>query len=180
MSIGGSTRIRVTRTVAAAVPPGAPPPLRVPYHRQEQDFWCWAACGRMLLGFFRLPDAQQCEFAERAFQGGCCANPASDTCNNGYFPENSYGTFGIVIGPPVPSTTKAVLDSELDAGRPIEVTYWWTQGGAHVALVTGRNTNGTYEVHDPWYGAGPRKASEIIAGYGIGHWANSYVNLGRR
>ncbi|WP_407036422.1 papain-like cysteine protease family protein [Facivitalis istanbulensis] len=180
MSIGGVNRIRIARAATTAVPPGAPPILPVPYYHQEQDFWCWAACGRMLLGFFRLTDAQQCEFAERAFHGGCCATPGSSTCNNGYFPENSYGNFGIVIARPVQSTTQATLDGELGAGRPIEVTYWWTQGGAHVALVTGRNANGTYEVHDPWYGAGPRKLSEISSGYGLGRWANSYVNLRRR
>jgi len=180
MSIGGAIRLTIPRVARGAVPPGAPPPLAVPYYRQEQDLWCWAACGRMLVSFLRLPDAAQCDFAEAAFHGGCCTTPGSRTCNNGYFPENSYGGFGIAIAKPISQTSQATLDGELGAGRPIEVTYHWKNGGAHVALVTGRYPNGTYEVHDPWYGPGPRKLSEISLGYGIGRWANSYVNIGRR
>lgn len=139
--------------------------------------WCWAACGRMLLGYLGLRDRQQCDFAEAAFHGSCCANPTSQTCNNGYLPENSYGGFGIVTAAPVTQRDQATLDNELAARRPIEVTYYWTNGGAHVALVTGRYPNGSYEVHDPWYGQGPRKLSEISSGYGSGWWENSYINL---
>src|SRR5437016_1161349 len=86
--------LRVTNTIPiqpppephAAVPalPGLAGPvmLDVPYVRQEQTEWCWAACSQMVAAFFGNSAVKQCELANFLHnQTKCCQKPDSNACN---------------------------------------------------------------------------------------------------
>lgn len=175
----------IRNTAAIAIPLGAAAfveaaavRLPVPYHNQLQDNWCWAACCQMLLGFFGRADVPQCRMASAQFSLDCCVARCPDDCDVGCFPHDAYGRYAIEVGDLVDRTDRADLDGELDAGRPIEVYFVRSDNeSAHVALVVGRNGNGTYEVHDPYYGTGPRTFDRIRHFYGRGRWDASYLGI---
>ncbi len=147
--------------------------LPIPYVRQEQTNWCWAACCAMLLHFFRKPPLSQCDMATRQFGGNCCAQPGSGTCNQPCWPEDAYPDHGIEVDLTESSLAQAALDQELRT-RPVEIYFEWKKGGSHVALVSGKHANGDYEVLDPKHGDGPRTYDQIRKGYGLGAWTMTY------
>ena len=117
----------------------------MPRIAQEQTNWCWAACTEMVLHYYGNPDARQCEFANSLFnQTQCCEDPTDPACNQtctGNDVEAVYANWNIrstLIKGTVPFDG---LQAEIDAGRPVEVAFKWTGGGAHVAIVRGWETN---------------------------------------
>lgn len=177
MPIRSQAPVEIHRRAREALLAVAPIKLAIPYRKQLQDQWCWAACCQMLLAFLQHPDVQQCQMAQDQFGGDCCVTPGSRTCNQGCFPENAYDRYGVSVTF-AEQNGQSDIDRELEAGRPIELYYLWSNGGAHVALITGRNADGTYDVHDPYFGLGPRAFSRIATAYGKGRWDSSYINIG--
>lgn len=170
---------RLAIPVADLPPPGAlPVMLPVPYEKQQEGNWCWAACCAMLLPFLHKLPHPQCQIASLQFGQACCTTPGISACDQGCWPENAYPQFGIAITKQAGPLTQVQLDAELSAGRAIEVYFLWAGGtGAHVALIIGKYPNGDYEVRDPWYGPGPRTLAQITSGYGQGAWTISYVSI---
>jgi hypothetical protein len=70
------------------------------------------------------------------------------------------------------------IQSEIDAGRPVEVYYQWSGGGSHVAQIVGYDGD-QLDVFDPAYGPGPRKYSFVVAAYGLGAWTSTYAGFRR-
>lgn len=62
------------------------------------------------------------------------------------------------------SYTRAIVDGELNAGRPVVVS---VKGAGHWVCVAGRNADGTYIIHDPAGG-------KVLQG----SWNKSYVQVG--
>jgi hypothetical protein len=153
-------------------------PLPVPYFRQKQNNWCWAACCQMVFSLFGLTTVEQCDMATTRFGTDCCTNPRSSTCDHGEWPESVYPLYGFNNTKTLRSFTFAEVRGEIDAGRPVECYYDWTQGGAHVALIYGYDA-GTQdlEVHDPWFGSSPRPYAYVLSAYGMGQWTMSYSDL---
>jgi hypothetical protein len=151
--------------------------LAVPYIRQEQDNWCWAACCEMLIALLNKSHTSQCQMASTQFRLVCCSKPIGHGCDTGCWPEDAYTKFGVQITRLERPMNAAEVDNELSAGRAVEVYYAWSGNGAHVALITGKYANGDYEVHDPWYGEGPRTLDQINSAYGMGNWRLSYVSI---
>jgi hypothetical protein len=168
--------------VEAAV--AAPPMLNVPYFRQEQSEWCWAACAQMVAGYLDNPNVQQCELANFLHkQTDCCDVPDSEACNQ----PCPYQGIGQVyshlrincISDPFPENAQVIL-RELLAGRPVEVGYLWLGGGGHVALIRGITDDGNYyAVHDPAFGSGPVTPLYLYTAYGSGRWAYSFGGFWR-
>jgi hypothetical protein len=164
-----------------ALAPGAPAPgaagvLPVPYMRQQQTNWCWAACCEMVFQFNAVT-VQQCDMATAQFGGKCCAAPSSSVCNQGNWPEYVYPRYGFHYTRGNAPFTSAAVQAEINAGRPVEVYYAWNGGGAHVALIVGFYDNGDLEVSDPWYGSGRRTYAAVLAAYNLGAWTITYSNL---
>jgi hypothetical protein len=161
----------------AAPAPGAPAPLAVPYIKQEQTNWCWAACCEMVFDFNSVVTVRQCDMATSQFGGNCCVTPSSAVCNQGNWPENVYPQYTFQCLRTNAAFTAAAVQTEINAGRPVEVYYAWTGGGAHVALIIGYYDNGDFEVNDPWYGPGRRTDASVRAAYNFGAWTITYSNL---
>ncbi|MEI6083252.1 MAG: papain-like cysteine protease family protein [Verrucomicrobiota bacterium] len=67
--------------------------LDVPYHCQEHEGWCWAACGEMIMDFFQVFVRQCDQVNQRTTQDCCPAFPEEDlACNFPDWPHfKSYG-----------------------------------------------------------------------------------------
>jgi len=88
----GLTIILPGAPVAPAAP-GATQLLNVPYFRQEQTNWCWAACCEMVFHYYGDAGIRQCDMATAQFGGDCCTAPASSGCNQGNWPEYTYAHY---------------------------------------------------------------------------------------
>jgi peptidase C39-like protein len=153
-------------------------PLAVPYFHQDQNNWCWAACCKMVFALFGVT-VEQCDLATKQFVTDCCANPASSTCDQGEWPENVYPAYGFTITKTMRAFTFAEIRAEIDAGRPVECYYAWTQGHAHVAIIYGYTDNADQDmdVHDPWYDSSTRTYAYVKSAYGMGEWTMTYSDL---
>lgn len=162
-------------------PAAAPPMLSVPYVKQTQTQWCWAACAEMVARYLGAAAVKQCELANVLHgQTKCCTSPASAACN---LPTDYPGVFKVYthlgikcIGHTWAVNGQVVL-KELKAGRPVEVGYTWAGGtGGHVALITGVTPAGLLAIHDPWpdYGTGFATYQYVFSAYGMGRWTYSF------
>ena len=172
---------------AAVAPPGAPGPgtnpLTLAYMAQQQTNWCWAACCEMVFHHAGVNTmVSQCDMATAQFGGACCSTPASAQCNQGNWPQNTYGHYAFGFTYMQNSISFAAVQAEINANRPVEIYYAWSGGpnaGAHVALIVGYYANGDVEVYDPWpaYGPGRRAFSYVQNAYNLGAWTMTYTNL---
>jgi Papain-like cysteine protease AvrRpt2 len=166
--------------LAPGAPGAAPSPmLPVPYIKQGQTNWCWAACCEMVFKYSQVNNVQQCDMATFTFGGNCCQTPSSAGCNQGQFPPPIYANWGFLCDETDAALSQDDVKAELNAQRPVEVYYAWDGGGgAHVALIRGYYDNGDFEVSDPWYGPGPHSYDDILnACQNGGQWTMTYSNL---
>ena len=74
---------------------GGQAPLNVPLIKQEQTWWCWAACAQMVMRYYGNDLAAQCDFANWAFgQTNCCSTGDSVDCNKGLARSRVKEVFG--------------------------------------------------------------------------------------
>lgn len=168
----------------------APPPvnpLGVPRFPQQQTQWCWAACAEMVLEFYSFPNVDQCDLANIAFPqagGACCNNPSSSLCDKPLSDAEIcrlWANKGIkysYVNSFIPFTT---LQSEINAGRPVEVAFTLSNGG-HVVIVQGwsQTPMGPYLfVNDPAGGAGQGLVSyqHLLTAKGSGSWDATWTGL---
>lgn len=165
-------------TVATEAP--APPTHPVPFIKQEQTQWCWAACTAMISGWLRPadPHLKQCALAGiLTGHTNCCSAAVPKKCNMPC-PELSilpvFKSQKILgIGERNPLSEQEML-FELTNNGPVEVGYYWFGGGGHVAVVYGKTAAGLYAVHDPWFGSGFVRYTALRSAYGRGLWALSF------
>ena len=160
--------------------------LNVPQIAQEQRYWCWAACTDMVLHYYDNPDARQCEFANWLFQQTqCCEDPTSPACDRGCYANQVaavYGNWNILSAHIEGTVPFADLQAEIDAGRPVEVAFYWTGGGGHVVIVRGWDTNETgpfVRVNDPHYGSVGVYYDDLLTAYGLGQWVHTWTGIQR-
>lgn len=178
-----SRRGDVPAAAAFGLAAAAPPMLAVPYVKQTQTQWCWAACAEMVARYHGAADVKQCALANFLHgQTKCCASPGSAACNLPCSFEGVgqvYNHLGInCISHTWPVNAQVVL-RELNAGRPVEVGYAWSGGGGHVAVIYGVTPAGMLAVHDPWpdFGTGFATYQYVFGAYGMGRWVFSYGDL---
>jgi hypothetical protein len=173
------TGISVPSMAALAAAPGAAPTqLPVPYHRQTENNWCWAACAQMVFEYYHTNSLQQCDLASGQFGQVCCANPSSAACDQGEWPDDVYPKYAMGFVRLNSSMSLSDVTTEISNQRPVEVYYAWSgNAGAHVALIVGVFPNGDVWVHDPWYGSGQRAFSFVQSAYNLGSWTISYSSI---
>ena len=166
--------------------------INVPWIKQEQSNWCWAACTEMILRYYGKSGIQQCELANELFnQSECCLNPASRKCNkpcdieavsNLYSRKCIHSEF---VDKNVPFSK---LQSELDADRPIEVFLSWkNKKTGHLVIIRGWRIDDKEEfvhVNDPKDSeSGASRImtySELLNNYdGEGAWICTWTGIRR-
>ena len=167
-------RVIQRKPINFGTPPLGARTINVPQIPQQQTQWCWAACADMVLHYYGNTEVQQCDFANWLFGlSGCCSSPSSELCNRPCRVADVSGVYSnwSIRGTPMNRTVSfSTLQSEINAGRPVEVAYQWRGGGGHVAIICGWDTNSTgpfVRVNDPAYGSGGVYYSELLNAYGL-------------
>lgn len=154
----------------------------VPYLRQEQTNWCWAASIQMVLRHDGNNAVRQCDLATTLFGGACCSAPSSSVCNQGATPAqqvqvlSAYGRTGNNINGQASYST---IQLEIGANRPVTAGIHWNGGGGHRVVIRGWNDdNGQrIDVCDPLGGRGLIYYSDLQSGFGMGNWYGSMIGI---
>jgi hypothetical protein len=173
----------------------APHLLPVPWFEQEERNWCWAACIKMVMHFFKQTSVEQCEVAGLFIKDDCCGDP--DSFDFGCDPEDIERIFaeprlGVSCSHQSDTVSFSRLQAEIDDGRrPIGVALFWftpsgKKRGGHVIIVCGWNISDgrrCLNVNDPWYGQGNVPFSNLKFYYGPdddgldGVWRHTWVDI---
>ncbi|MBZ9607506.1 C39 family peptidase [Clostridium estertheticum] len=120
----------------------------VPNIKQRMDQWCWATTTSAILQHYGYNVTQ--EQVVTSVKG-------SLVNESGYPNEmlNGLRNFGLNANysQSIPSYTR--IQSEINAGNPMETMISWTSGGGHAQVLDGcYSNNGTnyVKIMDPWYG----------------------------
>lgn len=167
----------------AAVNGGAQlvPPL--PQVSQRAEEWCWAACIQMVLNRLGV-NVQQCDIVNKVLnQAICCDTPEAEACNQPVGPGDIVSTYQ-KCGHQAQQITQPVsfeeLQSEILAGRPVEVGMAWAGIGGHVAMIQGATIGPQGPlllVNDPKYGSGSVYYVNLLRAYGLGTWQWTWVSI---
>jgi hypothetical protein len=155
--------------------------LDVEPRTQKASKWCWAASGEMVMDFLGKDlgiDVNQCSQADLHFdRHDCCSETIPSGCDNGGWPkfhENGFDS---------KRKTKTALSmsdlrQQIDAGRPVGVSWEETGGGGHMVTVIGYvTTNGVdnVEIIDPFSADYFLITYEAyVDGQGYTHWDDFY------
>lgn len=157
---------------------------------QETEQWCWAASGQMImLSLGATVDVRQCTQACKEFTClSCCDQSPPDNCVKGGWPE--FEKYGFSAQYREWELSWEELVAEIDAGRPVAFSWWWTSpssvgAAGHMMVAYGYDTtNGakTVRVWDPLpVGSGDAhdmSYDEYVQGPDHSHWRDYYA-IGR-
>ena len=124
----------------------------------------------------------QCDIATKVYSSDvvtvdCCADPECEECNRPGDPARAFSNYDYACLSQPGRLDPDGLRSQIESEQPVLVYYKY-RDHAHVALVTGYHADGTFEVLDPYYGAGARSYSAICNAYGTGgSWTSSFVGI---
>ncbi|QKW05856.1 C39 family peptidase [Streptomyces sp. NA04227] len=124
--------------------------LGITMQAQEKDNWCWAASGNTIADFYGH-DYSQNTFCNAAFGRSTGTECPNNQATLGDV-QNAFDWAGIgsgsYVGYPLNYST---VQSEINAGRPVETRIGWTSGGGHMHVVYGFDTaNNWVYWGDPW------------------------------
>ena len=142
--------------------------LNVPVTIQEHSNWCWAGSSKAVLNYYGT-GADQCSVVNWAFGiNYACGNGDFNWNSNANQPNSLYGTNGSVqsilqswgrlsnTGYAYASPWTSVV-SDINNNRPFVMRYGWTNGGGHIMVGDGwESNNGANYVYimNPWPGEG--------------------------
>lgn len=157
--------------------------LNVPWIKQEQTQWCWAACADMVLHYYGNATVRQCDLANWLFGlTACCQAPGTSLCNRPCQIADVcrvYNAWSIRCYSASGTVSFGALQFEIDNDRPVESGIAWNGGGGHVVIVRGWYDNSRVYVNDPWYGHGVISYNDLVTAYGLGTWFWTFSNLRR-
>ncbi|MFJ5552412.1 papain-like cysteine protease family protein [Streptomyces sp. NPDC093225] len=124
--------------------------LNITMQAQQKDNWCWAASGNTIATWFGRNYSQN-QFCNAAFnrqQGYDCPNWQASLGNV----QNALSWAGIRTGSYVNGWLGyTTVQTEIDYNRPIETRIQWSNGGGHMQVVYGYDTNNSWVYWgDPW------------------------------
>lgn len=142
-----------TTTATGTADPSAVPAskrLDITMQAQQKTNWCWAAGGNTIAAWFGRNHTQN-QFCNAAFgrqQGTECPNSQATLGNV----QNGLDWAGVSPGSYVSGWLRyPTVQTEVNAGRPIETRIQWQSGGGHMHVVYGYDTANSWVYWgDPW------------------------------
>lgn len=170
-----------TGLVLAAATSASAGSLDVPLYPQQQDQWCWAASGQMIMSYLGATKVTQCDEAnKRLGRTDCCTSPTPTACNKAGWPEPekygfNYNTYNGAL-------SYSSLSNEINNNRPVAFSWGWTGGGGHMMVARGFLTTSTgtqyVDVNNPWPpNVGDQyytTYSNYVSGSDHVHWTDYY------
>ncbi|MFE2480113.1 papain-like cysteine protease family protein [Streptomyces sp. NPDC059389] len=124
--------------------------LNITMQAQAKTNWCWAASGNTIATWFgrNYTQNQFCNAAFNRQQGYDCPNNQATLGNV----QTALDWAGINSGSYVNGWLRyTTVQSEIDAGRPVETRIQWSSGGGHMHVVYGYDTANSWVYWgDPW------------------------------
>ncbi|WP_327131601.1 C39 family peptidase [Streptomyces sp. NBC_01343] len=124
--------------------------LNITMQAQAKTNWCWAASGNTIATWFgrNYTQNQFCNAAFNRQQGYDCPNNQATLGNV----QTALNWAGINSGAYVNGWLRyPTVQSEIDAGRPVETRIQWSNGGGHMHVVYGYDTANSWVYWgDPW------------------------------
>ncbi|MET9297166.1 papain-like cysteine protease family protein [Streptomyces sp. NPDC003077] len=153
-----ATAAPITPVAATASAPGATAQapllaakqLNITMQAQEKSNWCWSASGNTIASWYGRNYSQN-QFCNAAFnrqQGTTCPNNQATLGNV----QNALNWAGINPGSYVTGYLRyGTVQTEINAGRPIETRIQWSSGGGHMHVLYGYDTAKNWVYWgDPW------------------------------
>jgi hypothetical protein len=139
--------------------------------RQQQTNWCWAAVAASVAQYYD-PGTRwtQCLVANAQwFRTDCCGGGAAGPCNEYGWLDRALGAVGHLTRVEGGTSTFAVIDAEIAAGRPVGIRVAWRGGGAHFVAIYGTGelmATGHYvAVDDSIYGKSDHTWADLCTSY---------------
>ncbi|WP_051732329.1 papain-like cysteine protease family protein [Kitasatospora phosalacinea] len=151
-------RAATAPTVTAAVPAAAQAPalagtsriLNLTMQAQQQSNWCWAAGGNTIATYYGYAYSQNqfCNLAFGRSVNSSCPNSQASLAEV----QNALYRIGISTGSYVNGYLRySTVQTEIDAGRPVETRIQWSSGGGHMNVLYGYDANSDWVYWgDPW------------------------------
>ncbi len=103
--------------------------------------WCWAASGKMCMGFLGK-SVEQCDEANKEFgRTDCCGHPVPGDCINGGWPEFAKYQFSAVHTSDQALSWEQLREQIGCKGKPVAFTWHWIGGGGHMMVAKGYYTS---------------------------------------
>ncbi|SFF18077.1 Papain-like cysteine protease AvrRpt2 [Actinacidiphila alni] len=124
--------------------------LDITMQQQQQSNWCWAGSGNTIASWYGYGYTQNqfCDLAFNRSTGSSCPNSQATLANV----QTAFRAIGITPGSYVTGYLGyGTLQSEINAGRPVETRIQWSSGGGHMEVIYGYDTaNNWVYWGDPW------------------------------
>lgn len=164
--------------------------IDVPQIAQEQTNWCWAACIEMVLRYYGMSAARQCELANELFsRSDCCSEPSNPECNKPCEIEEIstlYSRRNIQSQFVDKNVSFSTLQSEIDADRPVEAAFYQRRKEkGHLVIIRGwyiTEAENFVHVNDPKDSDGASRIvaySELLDAYEEGKWMHTWLEIQR-
>jgi Repeat of unknown function (DUF5648)/Papain-like cysteine protease AvrRpt2 len=146
---------------------------------QQQTNWCWAATSVSVARYYDPANTwTQCLLVNDALaQTTCCQNGATRPCNQSWYGDRALTIVGHLASTGGASTF-AIVQSEINALRPISIAIYWFGDGGHNPLIDGysaASVSPTIDIQDPWYGHSTQDFNSFPASYNGGAiWGASF------
>lgn len=181
--------LAAARTFGAAIAGAGTPanPLPVPFHSQDGDNWCWAACAKMGAEYHGKGPGTQCDIASTNLgDSTCCPAVRGGHCDV----DNSVPGITqcwmeqyLASNPVASHILWQDLCDEIDAGRFIEVGWEYAGGSSgHVLLAIGYrvvNDEDWVILNDSAksHGGTDMTYSELLTAGNTGTWTDSWTDV---
>ncbi|NUM33971.1 MAG: C39 family peptidase [Candidatus Brocadiae bacterium] len=150
--------------------------LNVPQCYQEKTQWCWAGCTQATLSYYGK-SVSQSTIAQHGSHGennwiwlwGQSENPYRSSI------QNLLAIWKIPSSAVSSALSQSQVQSEINAGRPVQIRWGWDSGGGHFVLCKGINGSTLY-VMDPWSGPTVNSYSWVVKGNGHTWTHTLYIN----
>lgn len=124
--------------------------LNIAMQQQQNSNWCWAASGNTIATYYGYGYSQN-QFCNAAFgrsTGSSCPNSQAALDDV----QNALSWIGINPGSYVSGYLRyGTVQSEIDAGRPVETRIQWSSGGGHMEVLYGYDVGNNWLYWgDPW------------------------------
>jgi len=124
--------------------------LNITMQQQQQTNWCWAASGNTIATYYGYTYSQN-QFCNAAFGRSINSSCPNSQATLGDV-QNGLSWIGINPGSYVSGYLRyTTVQTEVDAGRPMETRIQWSSGGGHMHVVYGYDTGNNWVYWgDPW------------------------------
>jgi hypothetical protein len=111
-------------------------PLPVDLLPQQQDEWCWAASGQMIMNYLGASVSQCDEANQLGGRSDCCNSPTPAACDFPGWPQ--FANYGFSSASVNDALSWNDLWTQFDSHRsPVAFSWDWTGGGAHMMVAIG-------------------------------------------